>query len=112
MNEKFRITTYEVIDTNSYDFETEYSIEFTRAKEYNELALKLEQAKTMKDFYSEVLNNTEMVEKLQNLCNEYTDKMNNIDVKNLSYEELLRINKTVNEFISYLEKEKETIDNE
>lgn len=38
--------------------------------------------------------------------------MNNIDVKNLSYEELLRINKTVNEFISYLEKEKETIDNE
>lgn len=81
MNEKFRITTYEVIDTNSYDFETEYSIEFTRAKEYNELALKLEQAKTMKDFYSEVLNNTEMVEKLQNLCNEYTDKMNNIDTE-------------------------------
>jgi len=38
--------------------------------------------------------------------------MNNIDVKNLSYEELLQINKTVNEFISYLEKEKETIDNE
>lgn len=38
--------------------------------------------------------------------------MNNIDTNNLSYEELLQINKTINEFINFLEKEKDTIDNE
>ena len=38
--------------------------------------------------------------------------MNNIDTKNLSYEELLQINKIINEFINFLEKEKDTIDNE
>ena len=38
--------------------------------------------------------------------------MNNIDTNNLSYEELLQISKTINEFINFLEKEKDTIDNE
>lgn len=38
--------------------------------------------------------------------------MNNIDTNNLSYEELLQINKTINEFINFLEKEKDTVDNE
>lgn len=38
--------------------------------------------------------------------------MNNIDVKNLSYTELLELNKTINEFIDFLEKEKETVKNE
>ena len=38
--------------------------------------------------------------------------MNNIDTNNLSYEELLQINKIINEFINFLEKEKDTIDNE
>ena len=38
--------------------------------------------------------------------------MNNIDTNNLSYEELLQISKITNEFINFLEKEKDTIDNE
>ena len=38
--------------------------------------------------------------------------MNNIDTNNLSYEELLQINKTINEFINFLEKGKDTVDNE
>ncbi len=38
--------------------------------------------------------------------------MNNIDTNNLSYEELLQISKTINEFINFLEKEKDTVDNE
>lgn len=38
--------------------------------------------------------------------------MDNFDIKNLSYEELLQINKTVEEFIKYLESENETITND
>ena len=38
--------------------------------------------------------------------------MNTIDTNNLSYEELLQISKTINEFINFLEKEKDTVDNE
>ncbi len=38
--------------------------------------------------------------------------MNNIDTSNLSYKELLELNKQINDFINFLEKEKETINNE
>lgn len=38
--------------------------------------------------------------------------MNNIDTSNMSYEELLELYNKINDFINYLEKEKETVNNE
>ena len=38
--------------------------------------------------------------------------MNNIEPSNLSYNELLELNKQINDFIDFLEKEKETVKQE